>query len=236
MSLQGRLVSERRCGDVVVCDRSYDDRTVLHEHRHSHAYVSVLVEGAYTELRDGLPRSCRPGTAIYHPPGEAHADAFAGEGRCINFELAEAAHDSAGARRKILAAAEKTHPEHARTVARALEAFAYAERLAAAPEWLARVCREFPWIEPVPLEEAARLAGVHRTRFIRSFSEHAGVTPVRYRRRERVRAASSLLLESLGSLSYIAHECGFSDQSHLTNVFREETGMSPARYRRAFAR
>ena len=29
---------------------------------------------------------------------------------------------------------------------------------------------------------------------------------------------------------------GFADQSHLSNVFREATGISPRRYRRAFAR
>lgn len=236
MSLRGRLLREWRCGGVVVCDRSYDERVVLREHRHSRAYVSVLVEGAYTELRDGLPRVCRPGTAIYHPPGEAHADAFAGEGRCLNFELAEAEPDSAGTRRAILAAAEETHPEHARTVAATLETFADLKTPAAVPEWLARVCQEFPWIEPVPLEGAARLAGLHRTHFIRAFSRQTGVTPVRYRRRERVRAASALLLQSPDSLTRIAHDCGFSDQSHLTHVFREETGMSPRRYRRAFAR
>jgi transcriptional regulator GlxA family with amidase domain len=62
------------------------------------------------------------------------------------------------------------------------------------------------------------------------------MTPGEYRRAARVRAASSLLLESSSPISRIAHECGFSDQSHLTNVFREATGISPRRYRRAFAR
>lgn len=236
MSLRGRLLNEWRLDGVVVCDRSYEDRTVLREHRHSRAYVSVLVEGSYTELRDGLPRGCRPGTAIYHLPGEAHADAFCGEGRCINFELAEDEPDSAGARREILRAVEKTHPEHAQTVAAALEAFTDSEVAAALPEWVTRVRRDFPWIEPVPLEDAARLSGLHRTHFIRAFSRHSGVTPVRYRRRERVRAVSALLLQTAAPLARVAQECGFSDQSHLTHVFREETGMSPRQYRRAFAR
>jgi transcriptional regulator GlxA family with amidase domain len=62
------------------------------------------------------------------------------------------------------------------------------------------------------------------------------MTPGGYRRRERVRAASSLLLHSSAPLSRIALACGFSDQSHLTNVFREATGVSPRCYRRAFAR
>jgi AraC-like DNA-binding protein len=30
-------------------------------------------------------------------------------------------------------------------------------------------------------------------------------------------------------------DCGFGDQSHFTNVFRELVGMTPAKYRRVFA-
>jgi AraC family transcriptional regulator len=36
-------------------------------------------------------------------------------------------------------------------------------------------------------------------------------------------------------LAWIAQESGFSDQSHLTSVFRRETGLTPGQFRAALA-
>ena len=36
-------------------------------------------------------------------------------------------------------------------------------------------------------------------------------------------------------LTEIAQQVGFADQSHLTSIFRRETGMTPGRYRAALA-
>jgi AraC family transcriptional regulator len=229
----GRLLGELHRDALAVYDIAYDGESVLGEHRHECAYVSVVADGAYTELRDGLPRRCPTGTAIFHAPGEVHADYFANEGRCINFEVSTAGASWADA---LLDAVAMTHPQHLATVRQAFSSRADHDLARPAPSWLAPVLREFEWLEPVPLGGACRLAGVHPTHFVRAFRRHAGLTPGAYRKRERVRAASALLLDSTVTLSRIAHECGFADQSHLTNVFREATGISPSRYRRAFAR
>jgi AraC family transcriptional regulator len=232
-SAHGRLIGEVRRGNVVVRDLAYDRDSVLREHRHEHAYVSVLVEGAYTELRDGTPRRCTAGTAIFHRPGEQHADAFVAHGRCINFELAAGEPDP----ESVLGAVATTHPAYRDAVRAALRAHETQPGPARLrPAWFERVLHEFDWIEPAPLTGAAALAAMHPTHFVRAFRKQLGITPSAYRSRERVRAASRLLLDSPAPLSRIANDCGFWDQSHLTNVFREATGMSPQRYRRAFAR
>jgi len=229
----GRLLSEVRRAEIAVCEIAYARESVLDEHRHDGAYVSVVTGGTYTELRDGLPRRCTPGTAIFHAPGEVHADYFATEGLCVNFELDAGV---AVSPESLLRAVASTYPQYEPAVRAALPASA--ERVAAhdAPAWFLAVLDEFSWLEPVPLAAASALAGMHPAHFVRAFRKHAGMTPGSYRRRERVRAVSALLLDSSAPLSRIAHECGFSDQSHLTNVFREATGISPRRYRRAFAR
>jgi AraC-like DNA-binding protein len=36
-------------------------------------------------------------------------------------------------------------------------------------------------------------------------------------------------------LAEIAQQVGFADQSHLTSIFRRETGVTPGRYRAALA-
>jgi AraC-like DNA-binding protein len=230
---RGRLLSELRGKEIAVYDIAYDEDSILDEHRHDRAYVSVVADGSYTELRDGLPRRCTAGTAIFHAPGEVHADYFAAEGRCINFEIGA---DAPLRDESFLRTVASTHPHYEPAVRAALAARIENSAIRDAPAWLRVVMRDFSWIEPVPLEGASALAGMHPTHFVRAFRRYAGMTPGGYRRRERVRAASSLLLHSSTPLSRIALACGFSDQSHLTNVFREATGMAPRRYRRAFAR
>ena len=230
---RGRILGEVRSGAIAVSEIAYAGGSMLGTHRHRRAYVSVLVEGAYTELRDGMPRYCTTGTVIVHPPGEVHADYFVAPGRCINFDVHD---DRADTHAALLRAARATHPGAEQAIRTALPGLVDKLPQSAAPEWLPIVLRDFRWVQAGPLQGAADLAGTHPTHFARTFRKYVGMTPGRYRRRERVRAASQLLLGSPVSLSDIAFACGFADQSHLTNVFRETAGISPKRFRSAFAR
>jgi AraC family transcriptional regulator len=47
----------------------------------------------------------------------------------------------------------------------------------------------------------------------------------------RVERAKELLRDPRMSLTQISLETGFSDQSHLANVFRRLQGVTPSRYR-----
>ncbi|MDP3229093.1 MAG: AraC family transcriptional regulator [Acidovorax sp.] len=51
----------------------------------------------------------------------------------------------------------------------------------------------------------------------------------------RTRAAARWLLEGPYSLAEIGFACGFADQPHFTREFARHVGMTPARYRQAFA-
>jgi AraC-like DNA-binding protein len=69
-------------------------------------------------------------------------------------------------------------------------------------------------------------------RFLRIFH----VPPQQYLRRLRAGLAARELVYAKQPLSAIAAAFGFSDQSHFTREFRREAGMTPAQYRRQFAR
>jgi AraC family transcriptional regulator len=234
----GRVIGQRRAGEAVITEIDYTGGSILRSHRHDRSYVSILAAGQYTELHDGLPHLCKPGTVLAHQSGEIHADYFLAPGRCINIEFSR---DVAGSGDEWLnlltSAAASLHPEwaamlRASTLCRSSACTGAGE----APLWLKLLLRDFSWIEPVPLHRAAASAGIHPTHMVRAFRHHLGMTPGAYRRRERVRVASHLLLGSAASLSRVAQECGFHDQSHLTHCFVLASGMSPKRYRAVFAR
>ncbi len=79
------------------------------------------------------------------------------------------------------------------------------------------------------LNSVAREIGLSRFHFIRMFKKHTGLSPHQFRIRHRIDAAKILIQKGV-PLSEIALETGFSDQSHFTNAFRQNTGLTPIQY------
>jgi AraC family transcriptional regulator len=67
--------------------------------------------------------------------------------------------------------------------------------------------------------------------FSRSFKQATGVGPQRYVIHRRLERAKRLLRQTRRPLAWIAQEAGFADQSHLTQLFRRELGVTPGRFR-----
>lgn len=86
--------------------------------------------------------------------------------------------------------------------------------------------------EPIRLDDLARLAGLSAFHFQRMFRASFGLSPHGFTRRRRVERAR-LMLRTGEPIAAIAAACGFGDQSHLTRVFKSETGLTPAAYRAA---
>jgi len=83
----------------------------------------------------------------------------------------------------------------------------------------------------ISLATIARAADLSPFHFARRFKLATGVAPHQYLIRQRIDRAKHLLAHGRTPLSEIAHQCGFCDQSHLTNHFRRATGVTPRRYR-----
>jgi AraC family transcriptional regulator len=82
------------------------------------------------------------------------------------------------------------------------------------------------------LQELADALDLSPRHFSRLFRTTFGTTPHRYVITERVNEAKALLANRRLAIVEIAEALGFADQSHLTNVFRRVTGVSPKRYQR----
>jgi len=225
--------------------------SAMKHHRHGSSFVTLVLGGAYVEVCDMVPALCRSGSIVVHDAAEEHADRFASDTRCLNVELpydsgvagsrgslaldlaplqnavGEVVQSFYGDGRELGAAVVRLHDALLRRSNEALP-----ER----PPWLRSVIDGFPWEEAIPLREAAAIAGLHETHFSRAFRRHVGMTANAYRARARIRLASKMLLTTMAPIARIALNAGFSDQSHLTRAFSRSLGLSPAGYRRTFAR
>ena len=81
------------------------------------------------------------------------------------------------------------------------------------------------------IEDLASTSFLSRKQFERTFLETIGITPkqflkiVRFQNAIYVKSKNSAL-----SLTEIAHNCGYFDQSHMINDFRTLAGISPKQY------
>jgi AraC family transcriptional regulator len=67
--------------------------------------------------------------------------------------------------------------------------------------------------------------------FCELFTQSTGMPPYKYVLQQRVDRAQQLLQDTQKSLSEIALDCGFANQSHLNRHFTKLTGISPKKYR-----
>jgi AraC-like DNA-binding protein len=105
--------------------------------------------------------------------------------------------------------------------------------------WQERRAREFLLANikrGVALREVARECGISVGHFSHAFRRTLGVAPHKWLIEQRVVLSKEKLRVDELSLSDVAAECGFSDQSHLTRVFRQAVGVSPGAWRRALQR
>jgi AraC family transcriptional regulator len=80
--------------------------------------------------------------------------------------------------------------------------------------------------------DLATLTGMSESHFSRSFKRSVGIAPYQYLIQQRVERAKQLLERRSFAISTIALDCGFANQTHLTKVFRQVTGMTPKAYQK----
>ena len=89
--------------------------------------------------------------------------------------------------------------------------------------------------EPHAIAELAAMEGISEYALIRAYRKRFSITPLQHLMSLRVECACELLSEGTAPAD-VAAETGFADQAHLTRIFKQRIGTTPAAYRRMAAR
>jgi AraC family transcriptional regulator len=247
-------------GGFAFSEARYPPCLRIGRHAHERPLVTVVLGGGFDEIGPGRSASCASGSLILRPAGALHADAI-GRSGTHNLEI-EIDADRLSTSRSLarltdepwwspdprlarlgheieteLAADDDVRPLALEGLA--LELLAACVREHRRPDhegsgWLRRAEERLraSFREPPGLDALAAEAGVHPVHFVRAFRARFGAPPGAYVRGLKVEWAAGVVASTTRPLAEIALEAGFADQSHFTRVFRQKTGVTPARYRR----
>ncbi|HYD67975.1 AraC family transcriptional regulator [Azospirillum sp.] len=87
----------------------------------------------------------------------------------------------------------------------------------------------------IRLQELAELTGLSQSYFCSAFKASTGMPPHKWQMRARIDRAKALLSRPDTTPAEAAAAAGFADQAHLTRVFRQVVGTTPAAWQRSRA-
>ncbi|MEM6310622.1 MAG: helix-turn-helix transcriptional regulator [Pseudomonadota bacterium] len=79
----------------------------------------------------------------------------------------------------------------------------------------------------ISIDDLANIAGMKPSQFRSTFKAQLHKTPYQFVLDTRVNRARDMLATTQLCCSKVAFDCGFSSQSHMTDVFRQRLGKTP---------
>jgi AraC family transcriptional regulator len=260
VDVSGETLRQRNAGPFTLKESLYPSGLALSMHSHEQPIITFVIEGMFRERYATRAILCRTGMIRFLPAGELHENEIQARSRCLHIsadvEVFEQLRQSPGVPRKPAEIngltttwlANRLYAEFSRqdtASAMAIEglvleimaeiARAEAEEASMhAPHWLKHATEivESRFLERLSLADIASQVGVHYVHLSRQFHKYNRCTIGELIRKRRVQYASHLLAHSRTPLAEIALTCGFSDQSHLSFLFKRYMGLSPSKFRR----
>jgi AraC family transcriptional regulator len=257
----GEIIGNQRCCDLVLTEVRHTRGNRFPRHSHELAFFSLLLDGSYTEQCGRKSIDYKQLMVVYRPPAVTHSDRIGGSGvRLFNVEIKDSwlermrqygpvndlSLEPIGGELCWLAARlyrqfrEKDPHSPLAIEGLILEMLAILGRNSRIverqlPGWLSKV-REIlhaEYSENVSIQRIADEVGLEPYYLSKIFRRFQNQTIAEYVQELRVKHASNQLLDPEAELSEVALAAGFSDQSHLTRIFKRVTGMTPGAFRSA---
>jgi AraC family transcriptional regulator len=257
--LFGKTVRKRSFGGFVLTERAYPAGYATPIHAHERPLFCAVLDGEYEERHQGKICHCKPSTVLFHAAGEEHLERFGESGghslivetevswlervcEALPVPVHTSALDGGSAR---LAGARIYEEFLAGDDASTLLIEGLLLQLTGEfsrgmlhltpvpPRWMASLIEflQTNYRANLTLAAIGREVGAHPVHVAQVFRRSQGCTIGEYLRKLRIEFACRELAGSDASLSRIAAESGFADQSHFSRTFKALTRMSPSQYR-----
>jgi AraC family transcriptional regulator len=257
----GRKNRTIHLGGIILTDTVIQAQENIDWHYHENAYLTLILQGNLIEVNQKKTYHCPAGSLLFHSPLEPHYNlkledntkffnvefdnnclddfafdinalhgSFAIDNPDIKFLLYKAFRET-----RILDDASPT----------SIQMLLF-EILGQMPQFKsAGQNKKPPWTnklkeilydtygEKISLTNLSNELNVHPVHLSRDFSKHFHCTFGEYVRKIRIEKSLALLPNKNLSLTEIAFQCGFADQSHFLRCFKQIVGINPNAYRKS---
>lgn len=186
-------------------------------HTHNHYELFIISEGTAYHLINDSVQTVKKGDLFFIRPNDMHSYSFFhSENFCVR---------NLGFSTQVL-----------RNVSLFLEQEEKMDKLinSEMPAWLSELLLNMSKIENLQegYERMCELAPCSPSHLCRLMKQISGKTPTQYINQERLKYAVYLLAQTDREILDICECCGFSNVSHFYHLFREQFGVSPAKFRK----
>ena len=186
-------------------------------HTHNHYELFIISEGTAYHLINDSVQTGKKGDLFFIRPNDMHSYSFFhSENFCVR---------NLGFSTQVL-----------RNVSLFLEQEEKMDKLinSEMPSWLSELLLNMSKIENLQegYERMCELAPCSPSHLCRLMKQISGKTPTQYINQERLKYAVYLLAQTDREILDICECCGFSNVSHFYHLFREQFGVSPAKFRK----
>lgn len=242
---------------VSIIETRYTQQVSENWHSHQNAHITLFLTGGTIEKRKHKTQAVHPGSILFYHSDEIHLNTktlFPSKNINIEFndnflqqhiisedQLQACTANVDKAKLVILKIYKETiiNDEFSSdSINMLLSDYAtdknFALGFSRQPQWVSSLFELLNdcWQESPSLENLSKTLNINPITISKYFPKHFGCTYGEYMRRLKISRAIDLVQQTPYSLTEIALQCGFADQSHFIRTFKEQTRFLPKEFRK----
>lgn len=242
---------------ISVVETEYQQKVYEGWHSHQNAHITLFLKGGTTEKRKSYNKTVGAGSLLFYHSDELHLNhdtLF--PSRNINIEIEEnllkelelsestiekSIQNTVQTKFLILKIFKETitadtfsEDTIGMLFSQLSNAYSHLDKLEKSPSWV-KCLQELlndRWNENLNLQDLSKVLNLNPITISKHFPKYFGCTLGEYMRRIKIDRSFSLIKADDSSLTEIGLQCGFSDQSHFTRTFKDQTGFLPKQFQK----
>ncbi len=245
--------SEQSFNEILLSKTHYPEGLQSDWHYHENPYFTLILDGGSVEVRRNETIECVPGQVFFYNWQEPHKNFnYKEDSKNFNIELdANWIKKSGVNENAITGICCTTNPDVRFLITKVFKEFLLNDNCSSLsvntltlelfgkltdsthsrnmPPWMNKLLQILndQWSENFSLHELSGMLNVHPITISKYFPKYNQCTLGEYVRKIRTNKSLDLIRSTKLSLSEIAFECGFADQSHFIRNFKQHTGFLP---------